>query len=56
MDLICIDFGKSKIKKGSKVIIFGSKNKRIDKLPENIMESPYTILTSISERVIRIYK
>ena len=56
MDLICIDIGKSKIKKGSKVIIFGSKNTRIDKLPENIMESPYTILTSISERVIRIYK
>ena len=56
MDLICIDIAKSKIKKGCKVIIFGSKNTRIDKLPKNIMESPYTILTSISQRVKRIYK
>jgi len=56
MDLICIDIGNSKIKKGSKVIIFGSENTRVDKLPKNLMESPYTILTSISQRVKRIYK
>ncbi len=55
MDLICIDITNIKIDVGDKVIIYGGKLTKIEYVVKNKISSVYSILTSISKRVKRIY-
>ena len=54
MDMSMIDVTDVEVKEGDEVIIFGKENP-ITGLASSISTIPYEILTSISERVKRIY-
>ena len=56
MDLICLDITNVKIEVGNKVTIYGGQLTKIENLVKNKISSVYTILTSISNRVKRIYR
>ena len=55
MDMVFFNISDIDAKKGDIVEIFG-KNNSIDKLAKSINTIPYEILSSISERVVRIYE
>jgi len=54
MDMCMVDITGINAKEGDKVIIFG-KNNTISKMAETLNTIPYEILTSISQRVKRVY-
>lgn len=54
MDMCMINLSGIDASEGDEVVIFGD-NQRIDKLADNIGTIPYEILTSISQRIKRIY-
>ena len=54
MDMTMIDITNVSVKEGDSVEIFGN-NRLITQMAEDINTIPYEILTSISERVVRVY-
>ena len=57
MDLICVDFSSSKIKTMDEVVIWGGEDieSRLEIISDKFKTTPYVFLTSVSERVERIY-
>ena len=55
MDLICVCVDGTNIKKGDKVTIFGGEITRLEIILQNMISTPYSILTGITSRVKRIY-
>ena len=57
MDLICVDFSSSAIKVLDEVVIWGDDNveNRLETISNKFNNNPYVFLTSVSERVERIY-
>ena len=54
MDMSMIDVSAVSSKIGDKVEVFG-KNRKIEELANEMSSIPYEVLSSISERVVRIY-
>ena len=55
MDLICVCVDGTNIKKGDKVTVFGGEITRLEIILQNMISTPYSILTGITSRVKRIY-
>ena len=54
MDMIMVDVTGLNINEGDRVEIFG-KNRRITDLAKEMQTIPYEVMTSISQRVVRVY-
>ena len=55
MDMLMVDVSKIKCNEGDEVIIIDSNNQNADQLARNNGTISYEILTSLSNRIKRIY-